>query len=120
MGKDFVTVNEEKIYVEDWTLDLSSLGISDINEIKGLENLTNLKKLYLTNNPIQADETAFVYMGAQKVVRFCQDKRNGKKTPRKLSELEKSHSLTSDGERSIKQPSSVKKNKSEKKIDHSF
>jgi hypothetical protein len=53
MRKDFVTIRGEKIYVEDGTLDLSNLKVTDIDEVKGLENLINLKYLYLHGNPIK-------------------------------------------------------------------
>ena len=50
MEEEFVTVKGKKYYVKDGTLNLSELRITDIDEIKGLENLTNLQELYLCEN----------------------------------------------------------------------
>ena len=120
LGKiPFVTVGGEKYYVyyengvyyryEDNTfsrvdedfdyhdkLDLGDLGITDINEIKGLENLTSLQELCLGNNriteikgleslvnlqildlqenPIKEDERHLLKKNAQEVVKYCQEK----------------------------------------------
>ena len=49
----FVTVRGTKYYVLDNTLYLSGAGIIDITSIKGLENLTDLEKLDLSNNQIR-------------------------------------------------------------------
>jgi len=78
------------------TLDLHNLGITDITEIqgldslydlewldlygnqiktiKGLEQLTNLKRLSLRENPINEDELHLIKKDAQEVVKYCQEK----------------------------------------------
>jgi len=43
MEREFVTYKGKRYLIKDNALDLSDLGITDIDEIKGLENLTNLK-----------------------------------------------------------------------------
>jgi len=50
---DFVTVKGKKFSVEYETLDLSDNDITDISEIKGLEDLPNLRILVLNNNEIK-------------------------------------------------------------------
>jgi Leucine-rich repeat (LRR) protein len=48
-----VTVRGQRYYVEcNRILDLSGIGLTDISEIKGLESLTNLKELVLSQNQI--------------------------------------------------------------------
>ncbi|MFX1519835.1 MAG: leucine-rich repeat domain-containing protein, partial [Promethearchaeota archaeon] len=83
-------------YVKNDTLDLSYKGITDVSEIVGLKNLTNLKELdlsyneiseinglgYLTNlqklslsgNPIKEDERHLLKKNAQEVVKYCHKK----------------------------------------------
>lgn len=53
MEKKFVTVKGKKYYIKGDKLDLSQKEITDIAEIKGLDNLTNLKKLDLSWNQIE-------------------------------------------------------------------
>jgi Leucine-rich repeat (LRR) protein len=53
MSEEFVTVRGEKYYVKDDTLDLSGKEITDIDEIKELEILTEIKWLELNNNQIK-------------------------------------------------------------------
>ena len=50
---DYVIVRGEKYFVKDDTLDLGEKEITDINEIEGLEKLTDLKELYLSHNLIE-------------------------------------------------------------------
>lgn len=50
---DFVTIRGRKYHVKNCTLDLNTIGIKDITEIEGLENLTNLKELNLQYNQIR-------------------------------------------------------------------
>ena len=52
MEKVSVTYKRKKYYVEEQSLDLSALNITDIDEIKGLESLTDLQELYLCENLI--------------------------------------------------------------------
>ncbi len=95
-GNNYVTFRGENYYVLFDTLDLSEKEITDIYEIKGLDNLTKLKELRLSNNqleeikgleslkdlqyldlkgnPIRFDEPQIVDMNAQEIVRYCQDK----------------------------------------------
>ena len=50
MEEEFVIFKGKKYYVKDNILNLSKLKITDIDEIRGLENLTNLilpEKFYL-------------------------------------------------------------------------
>jgi internalin A len=98
---DFVTVGGIKYYVFDDVLNLSELGIRDIEEIKGLENLSNLKELNLYRNQIseikglenlinlqrinldwnfriEGGEKHLVNKSAQEIVKYCRDKKEGK------------------------------------------
>ena len=52
MSKNIIILNGKKIYVKGETLDLSSMGITDILEIKGLDFLANLQELDLSGNQI--------------------------------------------------------------------
>ena len=96
MTTDFVTIKGEKIYIdENGVLDIHNKGITDITEItglenltnlkilnlwgnqieeiKGLENLTNLQEIYLSGNPIRKDEKHLVKeRDAQEIVKYCQ------------------------------------------------
>jgi len=49
---EFVTIKDHKVFVKNGTLDLSSLCIENISEIKGLEKLVTLRELDLSNNRI--------------------------------------------------------------------
>lgn len=49
---DFVELKGNKVFVKNGKLDLNSLCIEDISEIKGLSNLVTLKELDLSNNRI--------------------------------------------------------------------
>ncbi|MFX1519958.1 MAG: leucine-rich repeat domain-containing protein [Promethearchaeota archaeon] len=49
---DFVTVKGKKYYVIDGTFNLSDLKITDIAEIKGLDQLIHIQRLILRNNKI--------------------------------------------------------------------
>jgi len=51
--KEYVIINGIKYFAHDNTLILRDLGITDIDEIEGLERLTNLEKLDLSNNQIK-------------------------------------------------------------------
>jgi len=57
---------------------------NQIKEIKGLENLTNLQELYIGNNPLREDERYLSWRSAQDVVKYCQDKKEGKIEPLSL------------------------------------
>ncbi len=46
----YITYKGQRYYVKDGDLRLSSLGISDISEIDGLETFTNLQGLHLRDN----------------------------------------------------------------------
>ncbi len=48
----YVTVNGKKIKVESEIIYLSSSGIREISDIKGLDSLSNIKELYLNDNYI--------------------------------------------------------------------
>ncbi|MHA1798904.1 MAG: leucine-rich repeat domain-containing protein [Candidatus Helarchaeota archaeon] len=52
MEEHYVLVHGEKIKVVDYFLDVGSRNIRDISEIQGLEQLTDLKGLYLYGNQI--------------------------------------------------------------------
>ena len=56
MDKGHVIVNGVKYNVELGSLNLEALGITSIHEIKGLNNLTHLKSLFLGFNNIQLIE----------------------------------------------------------------
>lgn len=95
-----MTVKGKKYYVKGGKLDLSEKEITDIAEIKGLDNLTNLqeldlsfnmiteikgleklkdlKKLDLSMNPIRPDERHLEFESAQDVVKYCQGTRKEK------------------------------------------
>ncbi len=53
MPNDFVIVKGKKSNIRDNTLFLFNKGITDIAEIEGLENLTNIKTLRLGDNQIK-------------------------------------------------------------------
>jgi hypothetical protein len=53
MTEEFVTVRGEKYYVEFGKLVLHGLGLTEITEIKGLDQLTNLNQLDLRRNKIK-------------------------------------------------------------------
>jgi len=53
MEEEFVTYKEKKYFVKNWKLDLSSIEINHISEIKGLERLTHLESLSLISNKIK-------------------------------------------------------------------
>jgi len=49
-----------------------------IEEIKGLEHLTDLNELNLAGNPIREDEKHLLKRKAREVVKYCQEKKDGK------------------------------------------
>ncbi|MFX1519236.1 MAG: leucine-rich repeat domain-containing protein [Promethearchaeota archaeon] len=53
MPNDFVTIKGKKSYTRDDTLFLFNKGITDIAEIEGLEDLTNIRTLKLGDNQIK-------------------------------------------------------------------
>lgn len=99
MAREYVTYKGRRYYVKNGKLELRLKKISDITEIKGLENLTNLERLILDHNkiteikglenlialreldlrfnPIRYDEKHLVDTGLrnpQVIVRYCQEK----------------------------------------------
>ena len=52
------------------------LSQNQIREIKGLENLEKLQMILLRDNPITEEEKKLLSQGAQKTVRYCQEKYN--------------------------------------------
>ena len=50
---EFVVVGDSRIKVKDKKLNLQRKGIANINEIKGLESLTDLEELDLSWNRIE-------------------------------------------------------------------
>lgn len=53
---EFVVYNNKKYYIQKNSLALIALGIKDLNEIKGLSKLENLKSLNLYNNELKKIE----------------------------------------------------------------
>ncbi|MFX0070976.1 MAG: leucine-rich repeat protein [Candidatus Hermodarchaeota archaeon] len=52
MGNEYVKVGKKKVKVENGILDLSNMEISSTEQIKGLDTLINLRKLYLSSNKL--------------------------------------------------------------------
>jgi Leucine-rich repeat (LRR) protein len=50
------------------------LSNSKIREIKGLEQPTHLQELKLGNNPIKASDKDLLGLNAQEIVKYCQEK----------------------------------------------